>query len=225
MNKRRYTIPVLIAAALHAVLLFGFKAKPSAINPVLPSVQPPEITSPTQVIESVTTEQEHETDRNLPPRGGGSAVPEQSDLPRPVTERVVFTVPLVDSALKPTSATFQLPNGLPGGPQEGRWISSDGPGVIPGSKLDQTPRAIVQPPPEYPWTMRKAGVNGTAEVQFVVDGRGQVVTVTILHATNPDFAEAAMRAVMKWRFQPGRRNGRIVSFRLTVPLEFTLAAD
>lgn len=37
----------------------------------------------------------------------------------------------------------------------------------------------------------------------------------------PDYP-AAMRAAKKWRFEPGRRQGKAVPFRLTVPIEFGL---
>jgi protein TonB len=36
------------------------------------------------------------------------------------------------------------------------------------------------------------------------------------------FEEPTLRAVAKWQFEPGRRDGRIVKFRMTVPVLFNL---
>jgi protein TonB len=36
------------------------------------------------------------------------------------------------------------------------------------------------------------------------------------------FEEAALRAVARWKFEPGRRDGRIVRFKMSVPIVFRL---
>jgi protein TonB len=36
------------------------------------------------------------------------------------------------------------------------------------------------------------------------------------------FEEPTLRAIAKWRFEPGRRGGQIVRFRMQVPVVFKL---
>jgi len=62
-------------------------------------------------------------------------------------------------------------------------------------------------------------------VEFAVDTEGRVVRAEAVRYTHREFAEPAVRAVLKWRFEPGRRHGRVVPFRMAVPMEFGLAAD
>ncbi|MBI3885979.1 MAG: energy transducer TonB, partial [Opitutae bacterium] len=70
--------------------------------------------------------------------------------------------------------------------------------------------------------LRAAGVEGTVVVEFTVDTQGTVVSATVRSATNREFEEATIRAVMRWRFEAGRREGRAVPFRMAVPLVFRL---
>ena len=41
---------------------------------------------------------------------------------------------------------------------------------------------------------------------------------------NSIFDSATIRSVLKWRFEPGKRNGKIVRFRMAVPVVFKLDA-
>ena len=79
------------------------------------------------------------------------------------------------------------------------------------SQLDSAPRAKVQPSPDYPARMRQDGIGGSVTVEFDVNTSGNVVRAAV---------EPALRAVRAWRFEPGRRDGRIVPFRMAVPIEF-----
>jgi outer membrane biosynthesis protein TonB len=36
------------------------------------------------------------------------------------------------------------------------------------------------------------------------------------------FADAALRAVARWKFEPGLKNGRHVRFRMSVPIMFRI---
>ena len=87
------------------------------------------------------------------------------------------------------------------------------------------PRAKVQLPPDYPAAMRQSGVSGSVLVEFDVDREGRVTRAAAVRYTEREFVEPALRAVRKWRFEPGRRQGVAVAFRLVVPIEFGIERD
>lgn len=86
--------------------------------------------------------------------------------------------------------------------------------------LDQAPRAVFQPAPEYPAALRKEKLDGTVYVLFMVDRTGRVESPIVQKSTNPGFEPAALQAVKRWRFEPGKRNGEAVVFRMRVPITF-----
>lgn len=88
--------------------------------------------------------------------------------------------------------------------------------------LDQKPRVIYQPSPVLDAKVRKAAP-GTVYVIFVVDQRGRVENAIVQSATDPIFEPPALAAVKQWKFEPGKRNGQPVRFRMRVPITFPKA--
>jgi protein TonB len=93
-------------------------------------------------------------------------------------------------------------------------------GIIGVTNLDRAPRAMVQPSPDYPTSLRHDGIGGTVTVEFVVDTGGRVMSAEAVKWTRREFVEPAVRAVLRWRFEPGTLDGRKVRFRMAVPIEF-----
>lgn len=91
--------------------------------------------------------------------------------------------------------------------------------------LDQQPAAKFQAKPAYPFEMRRAGINGEVTVQFVVDSNGNVLDPFVVKSSQREFEAAAIAAVSKWKFRPGRRGGRAVATRMVVPMVFSLNND
>ena len=87
--------------------------------------------------------------------------------------------------------------------------------------LDQAPRPINQAPPDYPADLRNRRLNGTVVVIFVVDTSGRVSNAKVQRSTDPAFEAAALTAVRRWRFEPGRRSGQAVESRMAVPITFS----
>ncbi len=85
--------------------------------------------------------------------------------------------------------------------------------------LDQEPRAIYQASPVMSQKMRKRAP-GTVWVVFAVDERGRVVQPKVQKSTDPVFDKAALDAVKKWKFEPGKRKGKPVTTRMRVPVTF-----
>lgn len=65
----------------------------------------------------------------------------------------------------------------------------------------------------FPADARAAGIEGVVEVRYDVSVEGVVSNAVIVSAQPPGiFDEAALAAVQRWRFQPGRQNGEPSAF-------------
>lgn len=74
----------------------------------------------------------------------------------------------------------------------------------------------------YPDALRRAGVNGTVQVEFVVgvDGKVEGTSIEIIAASPPALGPAAKSAVEKFTFKPGQVNGKAVRTRVAIPLVY-----
>jgi protein TonB len=101
--------------------------------------------------------------------------------------------------------------------------SSDGSGGVDElfsmQDLDQKPRAIYQVSPQMSAQLKKIAP-GTVYIVFVVDQRGRVENPVVQSASDPAFEAPALAAVKQWKFEPGKRNGEPVRFRMRVPITF-----
>lgn len=88
--------------------------------------------------------------------------------------------------------------------------------------LDEQPRPRFQARPNFPVGLRAAGVSGEAVVDFVVGPDGRVYAAHSIRETHPAFGQAAVEAVSKWVFVPGKKRGRIVWTHMQVPIVFSV---
>lgn len=88
--------------------------------------------------------------------------------------------------------------------------------------LDQPPRVVYQPGPSIDAPLRRKLRNGaiTVYIIFIVDQRGRVENPLVQKADDPAFEKPALNAVRQWRFDPGKRGGQAVRFRMRVPITF-----
>jgi TonB family protein len=84
------------------------------------------------------------------------------------------------------------------------------------------PRVTSQPAPIYPFAMLSNGMKGEVLVDFVVDREGRVRNAFAARSLNPSFDDAAVDAVERWRFEPGRIGDRPVSTHMRVPVIFEI---
>lgn len=94
--------------------------------------------------------------------------------------------------------------------------------VLNVATLDEKPVARTRSAPQYPFELRRRNISGEAVVQFVVNAKGDVEDARVVRTTHPEFGEAAVAAVLPWKFSPGKKGGQKVATRLTVPLTFSL---
>jgi protein TonB len=214
---RDIILGILVSALLHVALFFGDRLIPAKTVVVKPVEEAPKI----ELIAMPKLEEEPEiVETNEEVKPLDLAPPMQQDVPQLVTP---------DSFVQ----KIQPP------PPEGLTISAQmnivpevrDPNMFKGmqvfdiSKLDQTPVARFQARPQYPFEMRRAGIAGEVVVDFLVDTNGDVQNAYAIRSSQREFESAAVQAVQKWKFKPGRKGGRDVITHMQVPIVFTLNED
>jgi protein TonB len=213
MNNR-FTLPIALAVAVHAAFLAGFRHGPAVIKvPVKdtkvekPFVLPPEI----EIVE-------YHSGGEIPKGSPDAARPELESvdrLPSPIDIHMDATPPTVMPRIDPGIIGCDLP---------GDPVGKGPPGsVFNFASLDNPPTTRVQISPDYPHAAKAAGLDGEVWVEFIVDPSGRVHDPAVVRSSDRMFEEATLRAVSKWRFEPGKLNGRPVSFRMSVPVLFHLS--
>jgi protein TonB len=224
--KSQLIIPTFVAAATHFGILFGFNGEGDD-----PTVAPPEdeLIRHSQPIQLFANPPPVETivasSQSTEAAASSGATESFDDLvafihcmspPLPdfgnqsmaegVIQVIGVATPFVQSNWSPARS------GLEGG-------------VIGVQGLDSQAQATLQQPPTYPMQLRREGIDGQANVTFVVNESGRVITAKVESLTHREFGVAAEKAVRKWRFNPGTRNGRPVKFKMTVPVVFSIGND
>lgn len=145
------------------------------------------------------------------------APPMQTDVPQVATD-----TSFVQRIQPPPPENVKPAAGISAIPVNRDMSQFRGMKVFDPSMLDQQPVARVQSEPQYPFEMRRAGVNGEVLVEFIVDTNGDVQNAYAVKSSQREFEQNAVLAVSKWKFRPGRRGGRAVPTRMQVPIVFTL---
>jgi protein TonB len=86
--------------------------------------------------------------------------------------------------------------------------------------LSVRPEVIEQSSPIYPPDLRRNKISGEVMVEFVVRPDGRTDKIRITKSTNSGFDESTRRAVQRWRFKPGEKDGKAVSTRVRIPIPF-----
>ena len=82
-------------------------------------------------------------------------------------------------------------------------------------------RLIRRVEPEYPAEARMQHIQGSVALDVQVLGNGQVGQIVVISG-DPLLAQAAVRAVKQWRFEPSLENGQPVESQTRVNMNFTL---
>ena len=82
-------------------------------------------------------------------------------------------------------------------------------------------RIVKQVLPPFPYAVTQMGVReGMVRVAFSVDATGRLEDCLAVAYTEPEFAEATIRAMKHWRFQPARFEGQPVAVATSLTFEF-----
>ena len=214
--RRDLIIGLLISVVLHGGVLFGHLLIPDGAPPVKKPEPPPTV----QLIEMPKIEPDEPevyeaSTEDVKPLD--FAPPMQTDVPQIITDTsfVQQIQPPPPEGLKPAAGVIVIPGN--------RDVSSfRGMEVFDISKLDQQPTPTFQARPQYPFEMRRAGIAGEVLVDFIVDTSGTVQNAYAVRSSQREFESAAVQAVSKWKFKPGRKGGRNVNTHMQVPIVFTL---
>ena len=222
--ETRFVFPLTVATALHALVLFGVKwphsildelSSKTAVQHLIPCPIPVELEPP-----------ENERDEWQSParavKGDSTAfTPQLNEVP--TNHVAIFEQPAQRNRRLPLHLTHTIP-AVPLGDPNGKEDADYGEvGVDWASNLDNTPRTRSQVGPTYPAAERNAGITGEVLVEFIVDESGRVLNPRVVRSSSAAFETSTLRAVSKWRFEPGIKNGRAVRFRMMVPVSFSLA--
>jgi protein TonB len=177
---------------------------------------PPEPEEP-EVVDAVVSDEVAPTDvADLAP-------PMQNDVPSAVIDS-----PFVQRLQAPPPPGLNRPSGSIVIPTNTRPAISGGTkmaNLFNLADLDQKPEARVRINPVYPFEMRRSGVKGNVLVGFIVDSNGNVREPYIVKSSSPGFEQAAIDAVLKWKFKPGKKGGVAVNTRVQQPLDFSLTTQ
>jgi len=88
------------------------------------------------------------------------------------------------------------------------------------NQLDAIPKALYQPLPSYPNKLKQDKVTDRVMVEFFIDRDGMVQLPQILKSESDELAWLAMTAVLRWQFEPPKKNGKPVSAVVSVPVNF-----
>lgn len=155
-----------------------------------------------------------------PPEEKPPQEPEPEDNPPELTEEAPpLTLEQLTLALNPTLSGSWMEGDFAVSLQNVAAETKNAEALFSIADLDQKPRVIYQPSPLMTKELRKK-TPGTVYIIFVVDEQGRVENPTVQSSTDPIFEKPALNAVKQWKFEPGRRNGQPVKFRMRVPITF-----
>ncbi len=80
---------------------------------------------------------------------------------------------------------------------------------------------LVQVPPRYPRRAARLQIEGFVRLEFTITRDGNVVEPVVVESEPPNvFDEAALQAIIQWKFEPRVENGRVVESRAQQRIEF-----
>lgn len=144
--------------------------------------------------------------------------PELPEPPKPVQPPKALTMeamtPTTPSIAAPTlqQLDIDLPLQMSGTP----FIGVAAPNAELGEAIP-----LVRVPPRYPLAAKRRNLAGKVVVELTINEQGLVESPTIVEADPPGiFDNAALQAILRWKFKPKIENGKPVKRRATQELVF-----
>ncbi len=147
-------------------------------------------------------------------------IPDQIKVPPPPKEEAKPQVPVdiapsdeasAEETIESTVFDVDAPPELPPAPARPDFFTA----------FDTAPQVITQVPPVYPDMARLSELEGVVLVQIGVNEFGDVVEAQVVQGVQ-GLNQAAIDAVMKWKFKPARQRDVPVPVRIVIPIRFSL---
>jgi len=140
-------------------------------------------------------------------------------LPDPIEAPLITTQELVNYEEVKTEEKYSIP------PPKEEIDESEEPTFFVA--VEEMPQPIgglqeIQKKIRYPEIAKRAGVEGKVFVRAFVDEEGNVVNAEIVKGIGGGCDEAALEAVLKTKFTPGKQRGKPIKVQVTVPVLFKL---
>jgi len=90
------------------------------------------------------------------------------------------------------------------------------------SELENRPELVASVQPAYPTDMRKAKIEGSVTLVFILNESGAVEEPQVQRSSRPEFERPALEAVRKWKFKPGTKDGQPVRTYMKLPIQFRI---
>ena len=103
----------------------------------------------------------------------------------------------------------------------GRGVAGGG-GAFRSSEVDQRPRLLSKPEPQYSEEARRNQISGTVVLTAVFSSGGEVVQIRALNALPFGLTERAITAAQQIKFIPAMKDGRPVSVYMHLEYNFNL---
>lgn len=142
-----------------------------------------------------------------PPRPAVPIETESEDVPDDVT--------IESTDLDFDDALVDLPPPPPPGSEEEEEE------ILEFYMVEQKPELVHSVAPVYPEIARKAGLTGKVFLKFLVDKTGRVSNVSVLRGQEI-FRQAAIDAILQFKFKAAQQNDKPVSVWMTQPISFRL---
>jgi protein TonB len=102
-------------------------------------------------------------------------------------------------------------------------VESMEPMVFELSDLDEASRPLARLRPVYPPQARLRRLEGEVVLEFIVEADGTTRDVQVVSGNEYEvFHKAAIRAIRRWRFSPGTRQGEPVAVRVRQKVTFSM---
>ncbi len=90
-------------------------------------------------------------------------------------------------------------------------------------QVDEKPSVLYNPRPAYPKGALRSKIQGQVIARVLVNSEGRVMNVQILDGPYADiFRNESITALKRWRFKPGKIQGKQVTTIIEIPLVFSL---
>lgn len=236
-GKRKTMTPGAMSAsvAAHLLLLAGA---------VYASIGPPPEARPVEEEVTFLEVQETQPEPPPPPEAPPEAPPPATPPPPQGFQELIPPVEIPDiipdvdlSALEVDPADFSgigVAGGVATGVEDGvpQNTARDSTFAFEVAVLDSPPaianardvqRALTR---LYPRMLLNAGIQGTVQVQFVIqpDGSVDASTVRVISASNDQFSGATVRAIEEFRFRPGIYRGEPVRVLIEMPIQWRVGS-